>query len=167
MKNNLHSFLNAYTSFAFETPQFITKKNDIHLSSINKVFVAGNNVFFFHPHRKLTSLSFLSSLLWKNYSWRKNLDGKITYTILLFTQRRATLAGFNRRWKDDFKRLWNNSNDKTKTQIEIILVLGILAGGKNLMMVTISTDALIIKIENTAVVISINFDNVTTVLKTH
>jgi hypothetical protein len=51
--------------FAFETPQFITKKNDIHLSSINKVFVAETMKLTFHPHRKLTSTLVHS---WKNYS---------------------------------------------------------------------------------------------------
>jgi hypothetical protein len=57
---------------AFET-SFITKKNDIHLSSINKVFVVETMKLTFHPHRKLTSLSFLLV-----HSYGKTiLDGKI------------------------------------------------------------------------------------------
>jgi hypothetical protein len=159
--------------FAFEAPSFIAKENDIHLSSINTVFVAGKKIeLTFSSSKTEKRQLFIIHSYGKTIIDGKNSDEKIIFTIpAIYAKKTGTVSWF---LIANEKTVLNGTfeimpNDKTKTQIENYLgPRSILAGGKEFtMMVTIPTDGFDNpKSENTPVVIKHQFlNNVTTVSK--
>jgi hypothetical protein len=159
--------------FAFEVPSFIAKENDIHLSSINTVFVAGKKIELTFSSSKIEKRQlFIIHSYGKTIIDGKNSDEKIIFTIpTVFTKKTGMLSWF---LIEKERTVLSGTleilpNDKTKTQIENYLgPRSILAGGTEFtMMVTIPTDGFDNpKSENTPVVIKHQFlNNVTTVSK--
>jgi hypothetical protein len=153
--------------FAFETPAFSTKENDIHLSSANKVFVAGNKMelTFSSSSKTVKPQLFIIHSYGKTIVEGVNSDGKISFTIpAVYAKKTGTLSWF---LIDNEKTVLNGTfevipNDKTKTQIENYLgPRSVLAGGKEYtMMVSIPTDGFDNpKSDNTPVVIKHQFLN--------
>jgi hypothetical protein len=68
---------------AFATPAFIAKDSDIHLSSKNKLFVAGNDLelTFYSSSKTAKPQLFIIHSYGKTVVNGKNKDGKITFTI--------------------------------------------------------------------------------------
>ena len=160
--------------FAFEAPAFIAKENHIQLSTINKVFVAGNKIemTFLSSSKTTKPQLFIIHSYGKTIVEGKNSNGKITFTIPdVYTKKTGTVSWF---LINNEKTMLNGAfeiipNNKTKTQIENYLgPRSILAGGKEFtMIVTVPTDGFDNpKSENTPVVIKHQFlNNVNTVLK--
>lgn len=160
--------------FAFAAPAVIVKENDMHLSSTNKVFVAGNMMELIFSSSSKTA----KPQLFINHSYGKtivdgvNSDGNISFKIpAAYAKKTGDVSWF---LIDNEKTVLNGSfeiipNDKTKTQIENYLgPRSILAGGKEFtMMVSIPTDGFDNpKPENTAVLIKHQFlTNVATISK--
>jgi hypothetical protein len=147
--------------FAFAAPIFIVKEHNIHLSSTNKVFVAGNDVKLTFSSSSKTNEPklFLVHSYGKTILDGKNKDGKITFQIpAVFAKKTGTVSWF---LIDNEKTILNGTfeivpNDRTKTQIENYLgPRSILAGEKEfMMMVSIPTDGFDNpKLENTTVLI--------------